>query len=437
MGCEVTGTDLYLNELTRLLEQENTKIVYSDDSFLRENFDVVITTDAVGREHPVLRRARESGIPVLRRIIGVRSILRDRKTFVVAGSNGKSTTGGMLWEALEACGLLPTAILGASTTRLPLGGWWGEGQWAVVEGCEAYASLLELQPQAAVITNIAPDHLEYHGSFDALREVFRRFVEECRANRAPVIANADDPDTVATTARAEERILVGESDRAEYRLAAYKAGEPSVLVVEAEGRTIELTLPMPGKHNAVNALMAAAAARRLGGDWEDIQRGISCFSGLRRRFERLGQVNGAWVVDDYAHHPDGIRKTLEAVRTSYPERRLVCAFQPHLFSRTRLLFDEFAQSFHSADKLYILETYAAREQGREEIIAQYRGQDAARDLATAAATVELDKEVIYIKEHEELVRRLMLEADARTILVILGAGDITTVAHTLVEGAAA
>jgi UDP-N-acetylmuramate--alanine ligase len=322
----------------------------------------VVVTSALPKDHPELQRAREIGVPVIRRAEALGEAVSGGELVAIAGTHGKTTTTVMTTEALHAAGLQPTGVVGGR-----VGTWggnlrYGSDRLFVVEADEYDRSFLALAPTVAVITNVEADHLDIYADLADIHRTFEKFASPART----IVLCGDDPgaNKLATPSSAEV-IRYGVHSR-DARLLAVNVrteGGGSLFEVEFDGELLgEIELAVPGMHNVLNALAAVASGLSLGATVEAMRPGLAAFRGVERRFQRLGTAAGVEVVDDYAHHPTEIRATLAAARTAFPGRRIVAAFQPHLYSRTRDFAREFGEALAAADSVFVADIYPAREQ---------------------------------------------------------------------------
>ena len=382
----------------------------------------IVVTAAVAVGHPELERARELGLPIVPRKVALAELIEGARAVGISGTHGKTTTTVMATEALTAAGLNPTGIAGGRVST-----WGGNARVAgdelfVVEADEFDKAFLTLYPTVAVVNNVEPDHLECYGSMTALEDAFAEF-----AGRAQIaIINADDAgarrigERVGTTVHrfgcaADADIRIGE--------VVQQADSTEARISWGDGRSIQLRLKVPGLHNLRNAVAALAAVDALGGKLEPAARALGNFTGVGRRFERLGEFGGVAVVDDYAHHPSELAATLSAARQAYPGRRLVAVFQPHLYSRTAAHGQAMGEALAAADVVFVTEIYPAREQP----IAGVSG----RQVAAAAEKAGADTRFEAMRA--EVGRNVFQELRAGDVVLTLGAGDITRVAPELVR----
>lgn len=350
----------------------------------------VILSDAIPLDAPEPLAAIRQGMPLFRRSQLLGWLLRGKRTIAITGTHGKTTTTGMVGAALRAAGLDPTIVVGAAVPEFGGPIVEGHGDIAVVEACEAYDSYHDLDPSVIVLTNLEPDHLDYHGSFEGLQKSVRRFVDKLASN-----PNGGDLFFCASDAGAAE--MASHLDASRLRAHAYGAELPDGMRV-------------PGVHNAMNASGALAAAVAVGADRERALEGIRNFRGAERRLQVLleGPIT---VVDDYAHHPTEITASLGALRQRYPDRRLIVVFQPHLYSRTKDLIPEFAESLDAADFVFVTDIYPARE-------APIPG------ISSARIAEHLSRPHEYVPSRHLLPRFVARMASPGDLVVGMGAGNI-------------
>jgi UDP-N-acetylmuramate--alanine ligase len=380
----------------------------------------VVVTAAVNREHPELERARALGIPVVRRADALGQVVAGGTVVAIAGTHGKTTTTVMVTEALAAAGRNPTGLVGGRVARWSGNARIGGRDLFVVEADEYDRAFLSLTPTVAVVNNVEADHLECYGTVAALEAAFAEF-----AGRAPrVIAGADDAGAVRVSVALGRPVWrVGTAEDADVRITnvAFEPAGSSANVRLPDGPTLELRLRVPGMHNVRNAATALATVHALNADLAAAVRALGEFSGVARRFERLGEAGGVAVVDDYAHHPTEVAATLAAARQAYPDRRLVAVFQPHLFSRTALHGDALGRALAAADVVVVAPIYAAREQPIPGVSAEL----VARGAAGAGAST------VAVRDREGLTARVRETVRAGDVVFTLGAGDVTRVGPEL------
>jgi UDP-N-acetylmuramate--alanine ligase len=420
LGYRVQGSDLAEGASVERLRARGIKVMVGHDAGNLGDAAVVVTSTAVKRENPEVVAADERRIPVVRRAEMLAELMRLKRTVAVAGTHGKTTTTSMVATLLDAGGLDPTVINGGIIESYGSNARLGEGDWMVVEADESDGSFLRLDGTYAIVTNIDPEHMEHWGTVEALRNGFLEFVENVPFYGAAVLC-LDHPEVRDLIGRVRDRrvITYGFAEDADWRAESIRSHEGGNLFDavhrDREGnqrRIGNIALPMPGRHNVQNALAAIAVAVELGCGDETIRGGFARFGGVRRRFTRVGEVAGASVIDDYAHHPVEIRAVLAAAREATPGR-VIAVVQPHRYTRLRDLMGDFQQAFADADMVFAAPVYPAGE-------APIAGVDSA---VLAAGIKGRPAELVSGADH--LARRLAGVLRAGDMVVCLGAGDIT------------
>ncbi len=426
-GYRVTGSDLRESANTERLRSLGIAVAIGHDAANVADADVVVYSTAVRADNPELRRAEAAKIPVIGRAEMLAELMREKDGIAVAGSHGKTTTTSLVAHVLDAAGLDPTAVVGGrvlaagrapSTTRR------GAGALLVAEADESDGSFLRLAPVIAVVTNIDREHLDYHGSYSALQDAFASF-----CNRVPfwgaAVLCGDHPGVQAILPRLNRRtIRYGTSSQADW-IASEIARDAQGLAfsVRHHGRDLgRVRLRLAGHHNALNALAALAVAHEVEVPFRVAADALESFLGIERRFEDKGSAAGIRVIDDYGHHPAEIEATLEAARAIHAGR-IVVAFQPHRYTRTRDLWDEFTRCFNRADVLVLTEIYAASED-------KLPGVEAA--LLAEAIRAHGHRAVFFEPDLDAALARLVREARAGDLVVTLGAGSIASLGARLV-----
>ncbi len=415
-GYSVSGSDLRESAATQRMRGLGIRISIGHDAAAVAGAHVVVYSSAVAPGNPELRAAEAAGIPVIPRAELLAELMRDKYGVAIAGSHGKTTTTSMTAEVLGAGGLDPTTIVGGRVVNLGSNSRLGAGEVLVAEADESDGSFLRLVPSVVVITNIDYEHLDHYGSFEKLHAAFVDF-----ANRVPFYGAAvlclDDPHVQTLLPQVTRRTwtygLAAQADVSADRV------EPDGLGMRfrarARGRELgELRLRVPGRHNVQNALAALTVGLEFDVPIERIAHALAEFRGVERRFEIRGERDGATAIDDYAHHPAEIRATLAAARAGLG-RRIVVAFQPHRYTRTRDCFDELARAFHDADLLLLTDIYAA---GEEKLAGVSSAALAEAVRACGHRAVE------YVGEKPALVTRLRALARPGDLVFFMGAGDI-------------
>jgi UDP-N-acetylmuramate--alanine ligase len=436
-GVRVTGCDAGAASVADL-ERLGISVAHGHDPAHVEGARAVVVTSAVPRDHPELAAAREKGIPVIRRAEALAEAVSVGEVVAVAGTHGKTTTTVMTTEALGAAGLEPTGIVGGRVAAWNGNLSAGSDRLFVVEADEYDRSFLALTPTVAVVTSVEADHLDIYSDLTDIRETFARFARDARA----IVLCADDAGagSLPTPATAEVvRYGISSTDaRLVARDVAVEPGGGSSYRPVYDGKSLPpVRLAVPGRHNVLNSLAALASGVVLGADPEALARGLANFRGVERRFQRVGEACGVLVIDDYAHHPTEIRATVAAARAALPGRRLVVAFQPHLYSRTRDFAAEFGAALAGADEVFLTEIYPAREQPIAGVSASLIAEALERaagegevgavagTASHAGATPAGSGRLAWRGERRDLAAALAGAVKSGDVVITLGAGDIT------------
>ncbi len=423
-GVPVTGSDITESDAVRDLRAQGIPVSIGHRSENVLGAAYIIRTAAARDDNPEVEYARDNGIPIFERAEAWGVLMRRYKNALcISGTHGKTTTTSMCTHILMAADADPTVMIGGTLALLHAGYRVGHGDTIVLESCEYYNSFLSFSPTIAVILDIEADHLDFFKDLEDVKKSFRAFANLVPVPEGVVIANIDDENTMDAIDGIRRRVVTfGFSPRADIRAKNLTmAGGLSEFDVVYKMKTYcHVKLSIPGLHNVKNALVAAAAAIELGIPGEAVARGLEAFHGAARRFEYKGQVNGAKVYDDYAHHPGELHALLDAVH-DITDGRVLLAFQPHTYSRTKALFNEFAEQLKRADKVYLTEIYAARETNTIGI--------SSADLAAAIPGST------FCPTLPELADRLKQEARPGDTVLTVGAGNIYTICDKLVEKA--
>ncbi|MEX2514705.1 MAG: UDP-N-acetylmuramate--L-alanine ligase [Candidatus Paceibacterota bacterium] len=397
-GAGVSGSDMNESPVTDGLREINIDVsIGHDTANLPADADLVVHTIAVPADNPELIAAKKGGIPVLTYPETLGLLSENMYTVAVSGTHGKTTTTAMLAEILLAAGKDPTVIVGSLLHAQKSNFIGGQSNILVVEACEYRRSFLHLHPDILVITNVDTDHLDY---FDDLADIQQAFTT--------LVAQLADDGVVVCDPQADN-------------LAPVIAAAPNV--IDFTGITLDGELEVPGEHNRQNGRAAIAAAEELSVSHEEAVETVRKFAGTWRRAQKKGECNGAFVYDDYGHHPTEVRSTLEGFRQRFPDRRLVVAFQPHLYSRTKEFMDEFADSLSLADVVILLPIYAARE----------LSDPAVSSDILAKMLADRDVSVQLAADFDQATEKLTDLADDGTLILTQGAGDIYKVADNLIK----
>ncbi|EMR13344.1 UDP-N-acetylmuramate--L-alanine ligase [Methylophaga lonarensis MPL] len=432
LGYQVTGSDIAENSLIKHLRTLGATVWIGHSPDYLAGADVVVVTTAVSEDNVELHAAREQRIPVVPRAEMLAELMRFSYGIAVAGTHGKTTTTSLIAALLSEGELDPTFVIGGRLNSAGSNARLGTGRYLVAEADESDASFLYLQPMIAVVTNVDDDHMAtYDGDFDKLKATFIEFLHHLPFYGLAVMC-IDDPVVNELLSEVTRPVMTyGSSEDADFRLSdlTQNQGQSQFIIHEKlTGLQYPVTLNMPGMHNALNAAAAMLVARNLGVSIEACQQALLKFAGIGRRFNVLGDKQlpqgSVLLVDDYGHHPTEIAATLAAARAGWSERRLVVVFQPHRYTRTRDLFEDFAQVLSNADVLVMLEVYSAGEH-------RIAGADA-RSLCRAIR-LRGQVEPVFVETREALYELLPTLLADNDLLLTLGAGDIGAVARELDE----
>lgn len=434
LGYSVQGSDLSESASVERLRARGIPVTIGHAGENVAGASVVVTSTAVKRTNPEVAAALERRIPVVRRAEMLAELMRLKNTVAVAGTHGKTTTTSMVAALLDAGGIDPTVINGGVIEQYGSNARLGDSDWMVVEADESDGSFLRLDGTIAVVTNIDPEHLDHYGSFDAVRRAFVEFIHNVPFYGAAVLC-IDHPEVQALIGQVRDRRVVtyGFSPQADVGAENVRpdaGGNVFDVVIRRLGdedrRIAGVRLPMPGRHNVQNALAAIAVGIELKCSDETIRGGFAHFGGVRRRFTKVGEIGGASVIDDYAHHPVEIRAVLAAAReaASALGGRVIAVVQPHRFTRLRDLMDDFQNAFNDADRVYVTPVYTA---GEEPI--------AGIDAAALASGLQLrgHRAAFTVEDKEALAQALSSDLGPGDFVVCLGAGDITKWAAGLAD----
>lgn len=430
LGYDICGSDLNQNAVTHRLSQLGADISFGHAAENLRNCDVVVVSTAVKEDNPEVIAAHEQRIPVVPRAEMLAELMRFRYGIAVAGTHGKTTTTSLVASILAEGEFDPTFVIGGRLNSAGTNARLGESHYLVAEADESDASFMHLQPMMAVVTNIDADHMEtYGGDFENLRQTFIEFLHHLPFYGLAILC-VDDEEIRNVIPNINRPIITyGFSEDADIRATnlTQEGNKTSFSVSKMdENNWLEITLNMPGEHNALNALAAIAVAHEVGVDAEAIQKALLNFQGIGRRFQINGEykVGKAKVlhVDDYGHHPREVEATIQAIRNGWPDKRLVVAFQPHRYTRTRDLFEDFTAVLSNVDALVLLEIFSAG----ETVIAGADGRSLARAIRARGQV-----EPVFVEHIEDLSTTLKGVLKDGDILLTLGAGSIGAAANKL------
>ena len=435
LGYAVQGSDLSENANVRRLGALGIDIAIGHDASAIGDAQVVVISSAVKEDNVEAAAARQRFIPVVRRAEMLAELMRLKWSVAVAGTHGKTTTTSMIAAMLDGAGLDPTVINGGIINAYGTNARLGSGDWMVVEADESDGSFVKLPATVAVVTNIDPEHMEFYGEFDAVRDAYRTFLENLPFYGFAALC-LDHPEVQALVGRISDRRIVtyGMSPQAEIRAFDTRSDAlGSIFNVDISDRlsgtsqTLEnLRLPMLGAHNVQNALAAIAIAREMKIPEQTMRRALNDFAGVKRRFTKTGVTDGITVIDDYGHHPVEISAVLKSARDAY-EGRIIAVVQPHRFTRLRDLFEDFCSCFNDADAVIVAPVHAAGE-------APIEGYD--RDSLVEGLRARGHRQVTALDAPEQLADIIGPLAEPGDLVVFLGAGTITNWANDLPEALA-
>ena len=430
LGYKVQGSDASENANVKRLADKGAKVFVGHSAGNLGDAAVVVVSTAIKRDNPELLAAREKRLPVVRRAEMLAELMRLKSCVAIAGTHGKTTTTSLVATLLEKGGLDPTVINGGIINAYGTNARMGESDWMVVEADESDGTFLKLPADVAIVTNIDPEHLDHFGTFDAIKAAFRSFVENLPFYGFAVMC-IDHPTVQGLVGQIEDRRVVtyGENPQADFRLIDIDltGGQAKFTLLIRDRKTgrdevvRDLVMPMPGHHNALNATAAIAVAYDLGVPVEQIRTALAGFGGVKRRFTKTGEWNGALIFDDYGHHPVEIAAVLRAARAS-TKGKVIAVMQPHRYSRLSSLFADFAACFNDADTVIIADTYAAGEQ-------PIAGAD--RDSLVAAIKARGHRHTLPLESSDKLAGMVAELAGPGDYVVCLGAGNITQWAYAL------
>jgi UDP-N-acetylmuramate--alanine ligase len=428
LGYKVSGSDLRSSEITRRLESLGGTVYQGHQAVGVVNADVVVASSAIGDDNPDILAAREEHIPVIQRAEMLAELMRLKKYGIaIAGSHGKTSTTSLVAAILAEAGLDPTVVvggkvdhLGGSNARL------GEGEFLVAEADESDGSFLKLSPVIEVVTNIDLEHLDYYRDLDHIKETFLKFIDKIPFYGAAILCLDDDNIGALLPEIQCRKITYGLTEQADlYATKIDVQGRRSEFTVYYRGSELgRIRRNSPGRHTIYNSLAAITVALELEIEFAVIADALTGFEGVQRRLQVKGDRQGILVVDDYGHHPTEIQATLDAVRDGWPDRRLVVAFQPHRYTRTRGLFDEFTTAFRRADVLILTDIYAAGEKPIEGVNSE---------TLMEAIKQHGQRRVYYHSDLATLSEYLLESIREGDLVLTLGAGNIVRVGEQLLD----
>ncbi len=426
LGYKVSGSDLKASDITANLKTLGGTVFVGHHADHISGADVVVTSSAVGHDNPEVLAAKQASIPVIPRAEMLAELMRLKYSIAIAGAHGKTTTTSIVASVLAQGGLDPTVVIGGKLKSVGTNAVLGQGDFIVAEADESDGSFLKYSPTIAVVTNIDREHLDFYQDLDAIKSVFLDFIDRIPFYGLAVLCLDNEsiqdliPEikkrytTYGMSAQADFQIKDVEFEKRRSRFSIHKEGQ----------KLGNITLNLPGIHNVYNATASIAVGIELDVPFAAIQTALETLEGVQRRLEIKGEVNGITVVDDYGHHPTEIKITLEAVEKCWPDSRKVVVFQPHRYSRTQALFDDFTRSFYQSDVLLVLPIYAAGEKRIEGL----SGQDLCEGIKAHG-----HKEVFCATDMKKALVYLKKNLKPGDMLLTLGAGDVWKVGVELLK----
>jgi UDP-N-acetylmuramate--alanine ligase len=426
LGYKVSGSDLQTSEITERLKDLGGIIFAGHGADQISGADVVVTSSAVGRENPEVLAAGRISIPVIPRAEMLAELMRLKYSVAIAGAHGKTTTTSMVASVLAQGGLDPTVVIGGKLKSIGSNAVLGKGDFIVAEADESDGSFLKFSPAIAVVTNIDREHLDYYQDLETIKAVFLDFIDRIPFYGLAILC-LDNESIQDLIPKIKKRyITYGMSSQADFQIRDVEFEKRrSCFSVYRQGHKLgRFTLNLPGIHNVYNATASIATGVELDVPLDAIESALQTLEGVQRRLEIKGEMNGITVVDDYGHHPTEIKTTLQAIEECWPNNRKVIVFQPHRYTRTRALFDDFTRSFYQSDVLLVLPIYAAGEQKIEGVT----GRRLCEDIKAHG-----HKEVIYSEGQKDAVTYLKENLKPGDVLLTLGAGDVWKVGMDLLK----
>jgi len=427
LGYHVSGSDLQSSETTKRLQSLGANIYLGHDAKSINGADVIVTSSAIHSKNPEVTTALENHIPVIKRAEMLAELMRLKKFGIgVAGSHGKTSTTSLVSWLLYKAGLDPTVVIGGKVDSLGGNAKLGEGEFLIAEADESDGSFLKLSPVIEIITNIDLEHLDYYRNLDHIKDVFLEFIDKIPFYGAAIIC-LDDTNIVELLPKIRKRIIsYGLNEQADVHAVNISSAnrKTTYTVCHRNKKLGQIQLHIPGIHNIYNSLAAVALGIELEIDFKTIAQALASFEGVQRRIQVKGKTENILFVDDYGHHPTEIRATLQAIREGWPERRLVVLFQPHRYSRTKALFDEFKTAFHRADVLVLTDIYGASEEPIDGVHSKN---------LLSAITEHGQKQAYYMETNSDLADNVLKLIENGDLVLTLGAGNIVSIGENILS----
>ncbi len=427
LGYTISGSDLSQSDITQRLAALGARICPGHNASHLSDADVVVTSTAVKSDNPEVMEAHRRNIPVIPRAEMLAELLKMKFSIAVSGSHGKTTTTSMVATVLASGGLDPTMVIGGKLASIGSNAKLGDGEVIVAEADESDGSFLKLSPSLAVITNIDLEHLDHYRDIEEIKDAFLQFANIVPFYGSTIICLDDENVKNILPKIKRKTITYGLEPQADYRASeiSFSGSSSSFTLHYKDGVFGTATINVPGLFNVYNSLAAIAVSRELGMDFPAIREGLKTFAGVHRRLEVKGTANGVTVVDDYGHHPTEIRETLKAARQVW-KKKIIVVFQPHRYTRTKALFNEFLTAFPDADALIVTDIYAASE-------APIEGVNAA-SLCEGIRRLG-HKDVTYMPDFDDIVNHLLATARPSDVIITQGAGNVLKIGEEFLKKA--
>ena len=426
LGYKVSGSDIRSSGITRRLKRLGGIIFEGHSAEQVSGADVVVTSSAIGADNPEVVAARKASIPLIPRAEMLAELMRLKYSVAVAGAHGKTSTTSIIASVLSEGGLDPTVVIGGKLKGIDSNALLGRGDFIVAEADESDGSFLKMSPTIAVVTNIDREHLDFYEDLTSIKEVFLSFIDRIPFYGLAVLCLDNEPIQELIPKIKKRFATYGMSTQADFhaRDIVFSNQKSRFDIYHMGDMLGSITLNLPGTHNVYNSLASIAVGIELDIPFDIIKNALETLEGVQRRLEVKGEKRGITVIDDYGHHPTEIKATLRAVRESWPDRRIIAVFQPHRYTRTKALFNEFTRSFYQSDLLVVLPIYPAGEERIEGI----DGGALCEGIRTHG-----HKEAVFQESFKEAVSHLNEILEERDILLTLGAGDVWKVGEEVLE----
>jgi len=426
LGYKVSGSDIKKSDITDRLESLGGAIFKEHAAEHMEGADVVVVSSAIDPDNPEVQAAGQSSIPVIPRAEMLAELMRLKYSIAIAGAHGKTSTTSIVASVLAEGGLDPTVVIGGKLKSIGSNAVLGQGDFIVAEADESDGSFLKFSPTIAVVTNIDKEHLDFYADLDAIKTVFSNFLDQIPFYGLAVLCLDNEPIQDLIPQLKKRYTTYGMSSQADFHIRDVSFGnQKSGFNIYHHGEKLgHITLNLPGIHNVYNATASIAVGVELNIAFDQIKSALETVEGVQRRLEIKGETNGVIVVDDYGHHPTEIKITLKTIEENWPDRRKVVVFQPHRYSRTQALFDEFSRAFYQSDVLLVMPIYAASEKK----IKAVSSQNLCEEIKAHG-----HKEVIYVDGFKAALSHLKQTLQPQDLLLTLGAGDVWKVGEKFLK----